>query len=69
MLFELKYLGCLNLPYDGSFPLPILIAEFLIPVDTLFPNLRVAANGDATAPRRPAPNPFTNPFAPSSLAF
>jgi hypothetical protein len=49
--------------------LPIRIAEFLIPVDMLFPNLKVAANGDATAPSSPAPRPLTNPFAPSSFAL
>jgi len=49
--------------------LPILIAEFFIPVDTLFPSLNVAAKGDATAPMKPAPTPLKNPTAPSYFAL
>ena len=69
MFFELKYRGCLNLPYVGSLPFPILRAAFLIPVETLFPNLRVAAKGEAKTPINPDPTPLKKPFAPSSFAF
>ena len=69
MFFELKYLGCLNRPYVGNLPFPILIAVFLIPVAKLFPRRNVAAKGDATRPMAPAPRPLKNPIAPSSFAF
>lgn len=45
------------------------MAEFLIPVDTFVPSRSVAANGDATAPSKPAPKPLTKPLAPSYFAF
>lgn len=53
----------------GTLPFYILIAEFLIPVETLFPSLNVAAKGEATAPRSPEPIPLKNPAVPSSLAL
>lgn len=47
----------------------MVLAVFLIPVATLLPTLKVAVNGEATAPIKPDPSPLKNPLAPSYLAL